>query len=90
MRLLDDFPFPFHKPAGQELWRTLADLMPVPLDAIALAEKHDVDPLDVPPELTPRQLWHLILETAAAKGTTGVWTARTCSRRTRGTGRRRS
>lgn len=70
---LESFPFPFNKPAGQELWRTLAGIVPVPLDAIALAEKFDVDPLDLPvvgPTLTPRQLWHVILEKTAAKGTT--------------------
>ena len=68
--ILDSFPFEFNKPAGQELWRTLAGIVPVPLDAIALAEKFDVDPLDLPPNLTPRQLWHVILERTAAKGTT--------------------
>ena len=67
---LERFPFPFDTPAGQELWRTLAGLVPVPLDAIALAEKFDVDPLDLPVNLTPRQLWHVILEKTAAKGTT--------------------
>lgn len=39
---LEGFPFPFQTPAGQELWRTLTGLVPVPLDAIALAEKFDV------------------------------------------------
>jgi hypothetical protein len=67
---LESFPFPFNTPAGQELWRTLAGLLPVPLDAVALAEKFDVDPLDLPTNLTPRQLWHVILEKTAAKGTT--------------------
>lgn len=67
---LENFPFPFNTPAGQELWRTLAGLVPVPLDAIALAEKFDVDPLDLPVHLTPRQLWRVILEKTAAKGTT--------------------
>ena len=27
---LEGFPFPFQTPAGQELWRTLAGLVPVP------------------------------------------------------------
>jgi S1-C subfamily serine protease len=67
---LEEHPFPFHTAAGQELWRTLAGLVPVPLDAIALAEKFDVDPLDLPVNLTPRQLWHVILESTAIKGTT--------------------
>jgi hypothetical protein len=75
MPLLDDFPFPFNEPAGQELWRTLANLNPVPLDAMALAERFAVDPLDLPPGLTPRQLWHVILEKTAIKGTTRVLTA---------------
>lgn len=67
---LETFPFPFNTPAGQELWRTLAGLVPVPADAMALAEKFDVEPLDLPVHLTPRQLWHVILEKTAAKGTT--------------------
>lgn len=67
---LDSFPFPFNTPAGQELWRTLAGLVPAPLDAIALAEKFDVDPLDLPINVTPRQLWNVILQKTAAKGTT--------------------
>jgi hypothetical protein len=67
---LDSHPFPFNTPAGQELWRTLANLTPAPLDASALAEKFNVDPLDLPVNLTPRQLWHVILEKTASKGTT--------------------
>jgi hypothetical protein len=67
---LESFPFAFNTPAGQELWRTVAALVPVPADAIALAEKFDVDPLDLPIHLTPRQLWHVILEKTAARGTT--------------------
>lgn len=42
---LEAHPFPFNKPAGQELWRTLAGLVPVPLDAIAVTEAVDLDPL---------------------------------------------
>src|SRR2546430_325173 len=67
---LETHPFPFNTPAGQELWRTVAGLVPVPADAIALAEKFDVDPLDLPVNFTPRQLWHVILEKTAIKGTT--------------------
>lgn len=67
---LESFPFPFNLPAGQELWRTLAGIVPAPLDAVALAEKFDVDPLDLPVGLTPRQLWNVILQKTAAKGTT--------------------
>jgi endonuclease G len=42
---------------------------------MALAERFEVDPLDLPPGLTPRQLWHVILEKTSAKGTTGALTA---------------
>lgn len=58
----------FAKPAGQQLWRTLAGLFPVPLDAIAFAEKFGVDPLDLIPNLTPRQLWHVLIEKTFASG----------------------
>lgn len=67
---LESHPFPFNTPAGQELWRTVAGLVPVPADAIALAEKFNVDPLDLPVHLTPRQLWNVILQKTAAHGTT--------------------
>jgi hypothetical protein len=87
---LETFPFPFNTPAGQELWRTLAGIVPVPLDAIALAEKFDVDPFDLPVNLTPRQLWRVILEKTAAKGQDHRSGQRTCSRRIRATGKHRS
>jgi hypothetical protein len=70
MSVVDESPFPFHKPAGYQLWRVIAGMFPAPLDAIAFAQQFDVDPLDVPPNLTPRQLWHVILEKTAIKGTT--------------------
>jgi S1-C subfamily serine protease len=70
VKFLESHPFPFGTPAGQELWRTVAGLVPVPADAIALAEKFGVDPLDLPVILTPRQLWHVILEKTSAKGST--------------------
>lgn len=73
--LLDQHPFPFHDPAGQELWRTLAGLNPVPLDAVALAQRYEVDPLDVPPGLSPRQLWYFLLQSTAIRGTTRALTA---------------
>ncbi len=75
MSVLNELPFPFNQPAGQELWRTLAGMVPVPFDAVALAEKHDVDPLDIPPNLTTRQLWHFLLQATAIKGTTAALTA---------------
>ncbi|MGN6110748.1 MAG: trypsin-like peptidase domain-containing protein [Kofleriaceae bacterium] len=55
---------------GQQLWRVMAGLFPVPLDAIAFAERFEVDRLDLPPNLSPRQLWHVLLEQTAIKGTT--------------------
>jgi hypothetical protein len=70
MGVLERFPFPFAEPAGQELWRTAANLVPSPPDAIALVQRFGVDPLDLPTGATPRQLWHVMLEKIAAKGTT--------------------
>ncbi len=54
MSILDESPFPFHKPDGQELWRVIAGMFPVPFDAITFAERFEVDPLDVQPNPTRR------------------------------------
>lgn len=70
MAILDELPFPFSKPEGQQLWRVMAGMFPVPFDAIAFAEPFGVDPLNLIPNLTPRQLWHVLLETTAIEGTT--------------------
>jgi S1-C subfamily serine protease len=71
MGILSESPFPFQKPMAYQLWRVIAGMFPVPLDAIAFAERYEVDRLDLPTNLSPRQLWHVILETTAIKGTTG-------------------
>jgi hypothetical protein len=68
--VLDEFPFPLHKPAGRLLCHTLADMFPVPVEAHALAQQHHVDPTGLPLDLSPRQLWAAILTATAAKGTT--------------------
>src|SRR5262245_56888666 len=75
MSILDEFPFPFHKPAGHELWRTLASLVPAPPHATALDQTFHVVQLGSATGLTPRHPWHMILELTAAKGTTRDLTA---------------
>ena len=70
MSVIDEFPFPFHKPAGQQLWRVMAGLYSMQPDAIAFAASHEIDPLDLQPNLSTRQLWYVLLEKAAIKGTT--------------------
>ncbi len=40
-------------------------------EAIALVEQHGIDPADVPPNLTPRQLWRELLLMGNALGVTG-------------------
>lgn len=70
MSILGESPFPFHKPDGQELWRVIAGMFPVPFDAITFAQRFGVDPLDVQPNLTPRQLWYFLLQQTAIQGTT--------------------
>lgn len=70
MSLFDDLRFPFHKPEARELWRVLTALYPVPLDAITFAQRFEVDPLDLQPNLAPRHLWHSLLEKTTIRGTT--------------------
>ncbi len=70
MSVIDDFPFPFDKPPAQELWRMIANMYPDPRDAVAFVRRFKIDPLDIPQGLSPRQLWHWILEHTAIKKTT--------------------
>ena len=68
MPILANAQFPFSEPMGYQLWRVIAGMYPVQLDAIALAQRLGVDPLDVQPGLSPRQLWHVLLEMLAIRG----------------------
>ncbi|MFN0249541.1 MAG: trypsin-like peptidase domain-containing protein [Kofleriaceae bacterium] len=63
--------FSFVDPRGQQLWRVIAGFFPVMADAANFAQKFEIDPLDLPlgPGVTSRQLWHVIIEKAAIKGT---------------------
>jgi hypothetical protein len=70
MAIFDDLPFPFHKPQGQELLRVMVALYRTEREIIALVEQHGIDPADLPGGLTPRQLWHEVLQMANAKGVT--------------------
>ncbi|MFP3604670.1 trypsin-like peptidase domain-containing protein [Paraburkholderia sp. SIMBA_053] len=69
MSILDDFPFPFDKPEGQELMRVLANLYRTDTEAFLLTQPFGVDPLNVPSGLSARNLWYLLLQMLAAQGT---------------------
>lgn len=70
MSILDQAPFPFAQPMGNQLWRVMAGIFPVQQDAIHFAELFDVDPLNLQPNQSPRQLWHTLLQITAIKGST--------------------
>jgi S1-C subfamily serine protease len=68
MPILDDFPFPFDKPEGQELMRVLANLYRTDTEAFLLTQPFGVDPIEVPPGLAARNLWFHLLQMLAAQG----------------------
>jgi len=68
--IVDAFPFPFADPRAQELLRVMMSLYRTRREAVALVEQHQIEEADLPPDLTTRQLWHELLDKAAAKGTT--------------------
>jgi hypothetical protein len=70
MSILDELPFPFHKPMAQELLRTMVALYRTERDAVALVEQHGIDPSDITPNLTARQLWHQLLQMGNIRGVT--------------------
>jgi S1-C subfamily serine protease len=70
MSILDELPFPFQKPIAQELLRTMVALYRSEREATALVEQHGIDPADIPPNLTTRQLWHELLLMGNANGVT--------------------
>jgi S1-C subfamily serine protease len=70
MSILDELPYPFHKPEGQELLRVMVALYRTEKEAVMLVEQHGIDPGDIPGGLTPRQLWHELLQMGNAKGVT--------------------
>lgn len=62
--------FPFDNPMAHELVRLMAVQYTDAMDAIAVAAKHGVDPLDLRRDLSPRNLWREILRRAAVAGGT--------------------
>jgi S1-C subfamily serine protease len=70
MALFEEIAYPFHKPEGQELLRVMVALYRTEREAIALVEQHGIDPGDVVPGLSPRQLWHQLLQMGNAHGVT--------------------
>ncbi|MEO8703780.1 MAG: trypsin-like peptidase domain-containing protein [Kofleriaceae bacterium] len=70
MSILDELPYPFHKPMAQELLRVMLALYRSEREALFLVEQHGIDPADVTPNLTPRQLWHDLLQMGNARGVT--------------------
>jgi S1-C subfamily serine protease len=71
MSIFTDLPFPFHDPRGQELLRVLIALYRNEREAIALVERHGIDPADVVHSgSTVSQLWHDLLQESNVRGTT--------------------
>jgi len=69
MPILDEFPFPFHKPETQELMRVLAGLYRTEIEAVLLTQPFGVDPANVTPLQKPINLWFELLQMLAAQGT---------------------
>jgi S1-C subfamily serine protease len=70
MAVFDELPFPFGNPAAQELLRTLMALYRTEREALALVEQFGIDPADITPALSTRNLWHELLRQTAVHGVT--------------------
>jgi V8-like Glu-specific endopeptidase len=67
--IVDAFPFPFGKPAAQELVRVMAGLYRSQREAVIATEPFGIDELDLTPNLAPTNLWWEILTKLAVQGT---------------------
>lgn len=67
--ILDQFPFPFDKPLGQELMRVMAGLYRTEREAFLVTQPFGIDPLTIPQGLSTINLWHDLLEKLAIQGT---------------------
>jgi hypothetical protein len=67
MSILDKSPFPFDQ-NGRELQRVMAGIYPDHNDAMSLAGPLGVDPLEIPIELAPLDLWRELLKRLAKLG----------------------
>ena len=69
MSVVDEFPFPFAKPEGQELLRVMAAFYRTEREALLFAQPFGVDPLEVPSGLSAINLWVELLQALAARNT---------------------
>jgi hypothetical protein len=65
MAIVDEFPFPFEKPMGQELMRALAGMYRTEREALLFTQPFGIDPLKLQPNLSTVNLWHDLLENLA-------------------------
>lgn len=70
MSILDDFQYPFHKPAAQQLHRMLTDLYPNPDMARVTASMSGIDTTMIYFGEAPFLVWAEILRTASPQGLT--------------------
>jgi hypothetical protein len=69
MAIVDEYPFPFHKPMGQELLRVMAGFYRTEREALIFAQPLGVDPLHVPSGLSALHLWYELLQMLATQNT---------------------
>jgi S1-C subfamily serine protease len=65
MSILDQFPFPFGKPEGQELMRVMAALFRTPTESLNFAEACGIDVTTVNINQSTINLWHDLLQMLA-------------------------
>jgi hypothetical protein len=68
MAIVDEFPFPFHKPKGEELQRVFAVYFGEYRYAVPFAAGFGVDQLKITKELSPWNLWGELLTELAKLG----------------------
>jgi len=69
MAIIDESPFPVGKPMALELVRVLAGMFRTEREAVPFTSPFGIDELDVPPGLSPFDLWYDLLRKLAVQGT---------------------
>ncbi|MBI5320021.1 trypsin-like peptidase domain-containing protein [Bradyrhizobium sp.] len=68
MPVVDESPFPFAKPMALELVRVMAGIFRTEREAVTFTAPFGIDELDVPPGLSPIDLWYHLLRKLAVAG----------------------
>ena len=78
MAIIDESPFPFSEPMGQELMRVMAGLYRTYTEALLFTQRFGVNPLEITQNQSPINLWYELLIRLSNQGTVRAAVKATC------------